>query len=473
MEQTKRVSIDYEESSINKVIFDTKNIDINQKLNSFIHSNIKEIIGIRNYLYNLQNIIFTAINKNTLAVIGNSKENVENVYEKYNYQINKIIRDTWKNSSIVIKYYFINNGNLIEISQESEFIEKQKSKVVYFNEAGNKYSFENFVSAEENYTALEVCQSISCYSQKELVYGGSIVYLYGAESTGKTHLVNAMYNFYKEQGGKIFKITANQFLRTYIDAVQKQSVFNFQDTILSSEVIIIDDIDDLIGKNGTLTELKKIISIAVENKKYIVLTSKIAPNILGEKNFLFKEILSNAVALKLKEQKEALKTQIVMNYICDNNMNVPISIVRDLVVNINCNVRELKNYIKKLAIIKSIKKFELNTNLALELLADDIKKVENKKIISNDEILGIVAKYYGLTTKDLVSKIKKEEVCKARNIAMFLMKKINSSNFQEIGRIVNRNHSTIISSLKNIETMMENDKKVPAELADLQAIINK
>ena len=356
-----------------------------------------------------------------------------------------------------------------EVDFESNFLEKPNSKVFFFNEAGNKYNFDNFVSSEENITALEVCQSIACYTDEELVAGGSVVYIYGSNSTGKTHLVNAVCNFYSEKGGKVCNMTADGFLRKYVDAVQKQDVFNFQDNILKNEIIIIDDIDDLIGKNGTLAEMKKIINMAIEGKKYVILTSNFAPNQFFNKSASLSDILSNAMSLKLKDHKDALKTQIAMNYICEKNLNVPISIVRDLVVNFNCNVRELKNYIKKLAIVQSIRKFELNSNLAMEILADDIQQKASHKIVLNEEIIEIVAEYYKLSAQDLSSKIKRENVCRARNVAMYMMKKINSANFQEIGRLLNRNHSTIISGLKNVEMWIQNDKHIPSEIADLMA----
>ena len=468
MERAKRNN-DCDYGNFNKVFFDKKSVNINQKLNSFMHDNLKQIIGVRGYLYYLQNIIFTAVNKNILAVVGNSKIAVNNVYDKYNFKIDKLVKDTWKNNSVMLKYFYIQDGQMNEVGFESDVIEKPNSKVIFFNEAGNKYTFENFVASDENITALEVCQSIACYTQKELVNAGSVVYIYGPNGTGKTHLVNAICNFYGEKGGKVCYMSADRFLRQYVDAVQKQSVFNFQDNILKNEVIIIDDIDDLIGKNGTLTEMKKLIEMAIDNKKYVILTSNLAPNQLGLESIYFNDILSNAMSLKINDYKEALKTQIAMNYICEKNLNVPISIVRDLAVNLNCNVRELKNYIKKLAIVQSIRKFELSFNLAMEILADDVKQKENNKSFSNTEILDMVAEYYKLSSRDLSSKIKREDVCRARNVAMYMMKKINSANFQEIGRILNRNHSTIISGLRNVEKWLQTDRRMPSELADLMA----
>ena len=80
-----------------------------------------------------------------------------------------------------------------------------------------------------------------------------------------------------------------------------------------------------------------------------------------------------------------------------------------------------------------------------------------------------MANYYNFPSQDLSAKIKCEKVCRARNVAMYMMKKINSANFQEIGRALNRNHSTVIAGLRNVEMMINNDKKLPAELADIMA----
>ena len=451
--------------------FDTKNTDVNQRLNLFLHKKIKQLVGIRAYISCLREVVFMEIERRTLGIICSTNDTAETIYVKYHSQISKFVNDIW-HKEILIKYCQVVDGKIKEINLESKFIEKPKSQVVYFNEAYNKYTFENFVSSEENTSALEVCMSISCFSKKELVSCGSIVCIYGSISTGKTHLVNAIGNFYRENGGSAININANSFLRQYVDAVQKQDVFSFQENILKNDIIIIDDVDDLIGKNGTLVELKRILSSAIEAKKYIVLTTSISPKSISDKSVFLNEILSNATSWKLKEPKEALKTQIIMNYICEKNLNVPISIVRDLVLSLNCNVRELKNYIKKLAIVQSIRKFELNTSLALEILADDVILKDGSKHVSNDEILSVVANYYNITIQDLKSKMKRSNICRARNIAMHLMQKINSSNFQEIGRMLNRNHSTVISSIRNVKMLIENDKKMPAELADLMAKIN-
>lgn len=479
MEQAKSINLrvktslnnDFTDNNFSQAIFDENNIELNQKLNAFFHGQLKVLVGIRKYLYNLQNIVFTAINKQILAVIGCNCDAIGNVYDKFNAEICKIVKDTWKNSAVKIKYFYIKDGKLREVNFESDFIEKPVSKVVYFNETTTKQTFENFVSSEENLTALEVSQSMACYIEKELVSGGSIVFLYGDESVGKTHLANAVVGFYKEKGGKACYMTATNFLRQYVSAVQQQNVFSFQDNILSNEIIVIDDIDDLIGKNGTLLAFQKLIAVAIEKGKYVLLTSKISPNTLCEKNTSIKSILSNAVSIKLKPQQNALKTSILMNYICEHNMNVPISIVRDLVVNLNCNVRELKNYIKKLAIVQSIHKFELNTNLALEILSDEAQQKELKRVISNDDIAEAVASYYKISVVELKSKIKCANVCRARSIAMYLMRR-NSANFQEIGAVLNRNHSTIIAGIKNVEKWLNIDKKLPSELADIQKTLS-
>ena len=122
--------------------------------------------------------------------------------------------------------------------------------------------------------------------------------------------------------------------------------------------------------------------------------------------------------------------------------------------------------------MQSIRKFDLNLTLALEILQDDINNdMYMKKAISNEKIVEIVSEYYKLNPNELCSKIKTTNVCRARNVAILLMRQINSSNFQEIGRVLNRKHTSIMASLKNVETWLDNDAKLPAELADLKAMI--
>ena len=485
------------------------NQDLANKFNIFLHSRIKDAIGVRNYLLSFKNVLFIA-NKKHLIVLCRTNKDANIVNEKYSFHINKTINDIWKNKNISLDFCFVNsNINLLNYgclneydlncdlqdyleifaknietmfqkneilslanSNTSIFVEKPKNEVLYFNEHLHEKTFKNFVCDDDNMTAFEVCQSIACANEKELIQAGSVVLLYGNESVGKTHLLQAINNFYQSAGGKVVYFKASNFLRSYVEAVQRQTSFLFQDNILSNEIIIIDDIDDLIGKNGTLQALKQIIALAIETKRFVVLSSKATPNNLMENNGIFKTILSNAMPLKIDNHKNDLKMHIAMNYIAEKNMNVPISIVKDLILHLDCNTRELKNYIKKLAIVQSIRKFELNSTLALEILKDEIgNDIKNKKSLSNEQIVEIVAEYYSTTTEALQSKIKTADICRARNVAILFMRNLNNANLPEIGRVLNRTHATIIASLKNMEKWLDGDKKLPSELADIRAMM--
>lgn len=498
-ENTIRAS-EHENATDNKCLAD--------RFNLFLHSRIKAEIGVRNYLLSFKNVIFLA-HKKHLIVLCKTTKDTNIVDEKYNFHINKIINNIWKDKDISIKFCFVNqnivmsnygsnleyndnhdfqsyltffaenielllnnNDILLSSNNTSVFVEKPKNEVLYFNEHLHEKTFKNFVCSEDNITAFEVCQSIACANEKELIQSGSVVLLYGESSVGKTHLLQAINNFYQSAGGKVIYFKASNFLRSYVEAVQRQTSFLFQDNILSNEIIIIDDIDDLIGKNGTLQALKQIISLAIEIKRFVVLSSKTTPNNLMENNGVFKTILANAMPLKINNHKNDLKMHIAMNYIAEKNMNVPISIVKDLILHLDCNTRELKNYIKKLAIVQSIRKFELNSTLALEILKDEIgNDIKNKKSLSNEQIVEIVAEYYSSTTEALQSKIKTAEICRARNVAILFMRNINNANLPEIGRVLNRTHATIIASLKNMEKWLDSDKKLPSELADIRAMM--
>ena len=121
--------------------------------------------------------------------------------------------------------------------------------------------------------------------------------------------------------------------------------------------------------------------------------------------------------------------------------------------------------------MKSVKKFELNSSLAMEILSEGQEIQVSHKQISNEEIVKVVNNYYKLPENVLLSKIKSANVCRARNVAMHLMRTVNNANFQEIGMCLNRTHATVIAGLKNIQIMLENDKKLPGEVAELKGKI--
>ena len=458
-----------------------ENQDINFKLNAYMHSKLKEAVGLRNYLFYIQRVCFITSDRNVLSVICENREKLETLHEKYNMQICKIANQTWPSLKMVVKYYFgdivINDdktkiSNLIEVDFNSAFVETPNNEVIYFNDRINNQTFENFVVCEDNITASEVCKSVVCYTNKELVNEGAVIHLQGETSSGKSHLLSAMKSYYQKMGGKICLITASTFLRQYVSSVQQKRGFVFYDELLENDIIAIDNIDDLLGKNGTLHALKQLVGLAIENNKFVVLSSRLTAAELAEKNNHLKTVLSSALSLSLGEHNHDVKAKILMNYITEKNMNVPISIVRELVEKLDGNVREMKNYIKKLSIIKSVKKFELNSSLALEILAEGQGIQVPRKQISNEEIAKIVNDYYKLPENALKSKIKSASICRARNVAMHLMRLVNNANFQEIGRCLNRTHATVIAGLKNIQSMLENDKKLPGEVAELKGKFN-
>ena len=444
--------------------------DLSSKINLVFHSKIKNVVGIRKYIRNFKDVFFTAIDKTTFGIICDKIENAKNLYENFGLTINNLIFEIWKNKNIKKKYFYREQDNIIEIEVNNELGEKSENEIVNFNENNNSQTFDNFITSNENITIYELCKSIACANDKEFIGSGSIVHLYGETSTGKTHLLNAISNFYQKLGGKVCYFTSSSFLRQYINSVKKQDCISFQDKILQNDIILIDNIDNLVGKNGTLTALKQILSFALEQQKYVVLTSKLNSTFLSTNSNTLKNILSKAISLELKPVDVDTKTKIIMRYIAEKNKNLSISLAQPIVEQMNCNICELKNCVKKLSIIQKVKQFEINTALALSILNNDFKKEknENKKTTSNENIINAVAKYYKIKPEDITSKIKTSNVCLARNIVMFLMRDLNSVNYQEIGKILNRNHSTIISGIKNITNMLENDAKMPSIIAEIK-----
>ena len=312
--------------------------DLSSKINLVFHSKIKNVVGIRKYIRNFKDVFFTAIDKTTFGIICDKIENAKNLYENFGLTINNLIFEIWKNNNIKKKYFYREQDNIIEIEVNNELGEKSENEIVNFNENNNSQTFDNFITSNENITIYELCKSIACANDKEFIGSGSIVHLYGETSTGKTHLLNAISNFYQKLGGKVCYFTSSSFLRQYINSVKKQDCISFQDKILQNDIILIDNIDNLVGKNGTLTALKQILSFALEQQKYVVLTSKLNSTFLSTNSNTLKNILSKAISLELKPVDVDTKTKIIMRYIAEKNKNLSISLAQPIVEQMNCNI---------------------------------------------------------------------------------------------------------------------------------------
>lgn len=429
---------------------------------------MKAKIGIRNFLIYFKNTTFASINANTLGVYIESQQQGKACIN-FISALQEIAKETWQSNTIGVQLV-LPNGSFFTDSPDIE-----DGSVTYFNDQKEVFTFDTLAEGNENIEAISAAKSIACFDSNNIINSGSATFIHGIEGTGKTHVVKAIENYYKGEGGSVLYINANSFLKQYVNSARNGSTFTFQDGVLNHDIIIIEDIHNILSKPGTMLAIENLATQIAELGKYLVLTSRQTPIESSSTNINIKNILSNAICISMQPSGKELKRKILINYIIRSNFNIPISVAEGIIDVADINIKELKSLIKKLSIVQSVRKIELNFNLAMEILSDQLQSANEHKanVLQVGDIISSVAIFYQLDQSALFSKIKTANVCNARNVAMYLLFHMKSMCYQEIARLFQKNHSTVIAGIKSVSDKLKTDSKLPSQMADIAKEIAK
>lgn len=454
-----------------------KNKDVNLTL--FISQKIKERLGDRTFLRFFRDLVCSTYEDMEIRFFVKKIEIAKYISENFLKDIEDIIYKIWKNKDIKITFSYLDDVENIEkillfrrdlIIQEDQ--NSQKIKII--NEYKDGYEFENFLVSQTNILAHTVAKSICCLTMEEdAVPSGSISYIYGNSGVGKTHLLRAMEKSYKNDGGKIIYLTGSGIVRLYVNSVKEGNFMNFREEILKNEIILIDNIDEIAGKVGTTNATEAIIKEAMESKKYIVISSKYKLEELKQIDQKINNMIISPIVFEIQNQEIELLIRIGINEIKKKNLKIPLSVVEAIVKLKSMGAREIKSYLSKLALMQKVYNVELNDNLAIEFLSKSI--LEKEKIdyrnIAEDDIISKICNYYKVEKKFIFSSAKTRDICNARNAIILILNKDKGFSYSEIGRLLKKNHATIIGALKKITDKMSSDQRFMGELANIRNLI--
>lgn len=318
-----------------------------------------------------------------------------------------------------------------------------------------KYKFENFIKGEGNQLARAAAVAIA-----ENLGNTSFnpFFIYGGVGLGKTHLTQAIGNriIEKSPSKKIIYLSTEQFTVEFIDAIQRGSIGEFSSFYRTMDVLIIDDIQFLIGKDKTQDHFFHLFNTLHQAGKQIILSSDKPPKDL--KGLSERMISRFQWGLTADIQAPDFETRIAIlkNKAESYGINISPEILEYIAFNITSNIRELEGCLIKLLAGASLNSQEIN----LELAKNAVKEVATGRQIniSIDYITQIVCEYLEVDENKLREKNRKKEVVLARQIAMFLSKKLTKSSLKTIGlHFGGRDHSTVIHAYNSIDQLLVDD----------------
>ena len=324
----------------------------------------------------------------------------------------------------------------------------------------DEYTFDNFIEGESNKFAKAVCYAVA----NDISYCNPL-FLYGHSGLGKTHLLYAIMNHMKKRDPdiKIIYKKSETFINELIDAISNHSTSEFKEKYRSADVLMIDDIQFIAGKESTQEEFFHTFSALYEAEKLIILTSDRPPKEINPLMERLRTRFEWGLIADIQPPSFELRTAIIKKKSDDIGLTISQNLIDYIAERLNNNIRQIEGILKKLYAIHSFTGSEITKESI-----DNIISIVDPGNIPNDamveKILLHVSKKYGVSIEDIKSKKKTNSIANARHVSAFVIRKMTDLSLKEIGRVFGRDYSTVISSINKIELNIRTVKNYESEI---------
>ena len=333
-----------------------------------------------------------------------------------------------------------------------------------------KYTFDEFVSGSSNQFACAAALAVA--NNPATTYNP--LFIYGGVGLGKTHLVNAIGNFVlkKSPGTRVCYYTSEKFMNELINSLRYNRMDEFRNKFRSMDVLLIDDIQFIAGKERTQEEFFHTFNALYESHKQIVVTSdKFPKEIPGLEDRLRSRFEWGLIA-DIQSPDIETKQAILKMKAEQNQIDLPEDVAVFLANSVCSNVRELEGYLIRIGAYASLTSTSLNLDMAKDVLKDIL--IEKNLELTVEEILKKVSAHYNVKISDIKSSRRHKAIVLPRQVAMYLSRQLTSASYPEIGdKFGGKDHSTIIHAINKIEKMAEEDYNLRNNLETLKKILEE
>lgn len=354
-------------------------------------------------------------------------------------------------------------NNTKQITQPNKELPLQD---LYNNKEDNlnpKYTFNSFVVGPFNELAYAVSQSILNNPGRNY----NPFFVYGGTGLGKTHMIQAIGNTIKQKypDKKIYYVSLEKFAIDYINSIQNKNPNSFKEKYRKYDVIIMDDIQFISGKDKTQEELFHLFNTLTETNRQIIFSSDKHPNFIQGLEERLQSRFSSGMTVQITEPDYESRVAIIKAKFKNTNCFVEDDVVEYLAQTLNGNIRELEGSLNTVICQSELKNKSLSVSEVKQLIKNNIKP---KKNISVEDVVTVIAQYYNIPKSDIYEKTRKKEIVKARQVAMYILREDFNVSYPHIGqKMGGRDHTTVIHShLKIKEDLLTN----PSLLQELEKI---
>lgn len=333
---------------------------------------------------------------------------------------------------------------------------KDKSPVSNGN-MGNlnpRYTFDTFVVGSTN----KMAHAVSVAVAESPGSSFNPLFLYGGAGLGKTHLMHSIAHHIinNRKDLRVLYVTSEKFTNELIDSLKHDRNKQFRDKYRNIDVLLIDDIQFIIGKESTQEEFFHTFNELHEAKKQIVISSDKHPREISTLEERLRSRFEWGITADIQPPDYETKMAILNKRAELEHLEIDPEVMQYVANNINSNIRELEGALNKICVFSNLEKRPINLSLAEEALKD---MIETQKEISPQLIMDLVAEHFNISVADILSKKKNKEIAVPRQICMYLCKTYTDYSFQAIGNLMGkRDHSTVLHGHNKINDIMTSSK---------------
>ena len=430
-----------------------------------IQSEMKNKLGLEIYESWLKKISFLEEHNNYLLLSVPTRFIRDWITSRYLDQILKIIK-LYKKDIIRIEFKIIDQKVDKDLKETTNIENTQNENVSFIKDSYLQYNridpnkrFDNFITGSSNKLAyeasLKVTETISHYNP---------LYIYGGVGMGKTHLLNSI-GFEMKKKNKVMFISAERFMYQFVKSIKSNDMVKFKEYFRNTDILLIDDIQFISGKEAMQEEFFHTFNALLDKGSQIIVSADRAPNKLMRIQERIKSRFSGGLVVDIQKPDLELRKKIVqkkteeLNNLYSDQLQVSKDI-QDFISNeISGSVRELVGAVNRIVSFSRIYNKVPNLPETKVVLKDLLNISENKVTI--DLIQTIVCKFFKISKNEMLSPRRSRYLVRPRQTAIYLTKILTSKSLPEIGReFSNRDHTTIIHSVKTIEKIKEKDPEM-------------
>ena len=398
------------------------------------------------------------------------------IVSRYLDQILQTIKE-YKKDLVRIEFIIKNNKDLDDsktnvsaenhIEANNDNVSFIKDSYLQYNRMDPNKNFENFITGGSNKLAFEASKKVS----KDIAHYNPL-YLYGGVGMGKTHLLNAIGLELKEKN-KVMFISAERFMYQFVKSIKSNEMVKFKDYFRNTDILLIDDIQFMNGKEAMQEEFFHTFNALLDKNSQIIISADRPPNKLSRIQERIKSRFSGGLVVDIQNPDYELRYKIIksrteeLKLSYSNQVIISEEIQKFLSSEIKTSIRELVGALNRIVSFTRIYNKVPNISEVKIILKDLLNLTENK--VDIDTIQTIVCKFYKISKNEMLSPRRSRYLVRPRQTAIYLAKMLTSKSLPEIGRsFSNRDHTTVIHSVKTIERLRKEDSELNINIDSLK-----